>query len=266
MYWRITMAFKRLSAVVTIKNGRVVKSYGYGFWRPAGRLQSVLRNLDRWRADEIIILDVSGASHPDPAIVREIKSSKIATPLTYGGGLRDVQHLMMLLEAGCERFVVESLIFQNSAKISEFAKIVGEQALIACLPLTIDSGSCHVDRSYAQRWNVPDLNLTAQSLCKRYSTLPVAEVLAIDMLAEGHSGSFTLANAHQRHPLTGLNKGIIWFGGLNADQAASVLKLPETIAVGFGHVNLERELAIGTTRRHIFKCEGNSHIRRTYGA
>ena len=135
--WGTILAFKRLLGVITVKDGRVVKSYGYRFWRPAGGLGTALKNLDRWQVDEILVLDISGRVAPDPALVLEIKNSQIATPLTYGGGIHQPEHVDALLAAGCERFVLETMAWKCPERVARLADRVGAQALIASIPLVI---------------------------------------------------------------------------------------------------------------------------------
>ena len=62
------MAYKRLIAMVPVRNGQVVLSYGYARHRPAGRLDTVLKNLDRWGVDEITVMDISPGLQQDPGV------------------------------------------------------------------------------------------------------------------------------------------------------------------------------------------------------
>lgn len=256
------MAYKRLAGVVTVKEGTVVKSYGYRFWRPAGGIRTALRNLDRWQVDEILLLDISRRGFVDPAVVEEIRAARISTPLAYGGGIHRHEDLDSLLAAGCERFVLETMLFKFPERIQSLANKVGSQALIASLPLAASGDEeWRVDQSYAARWEAPAAALDTESLCSKCNDWPVSEVLAIDSVHEGNAGRFALASSGRRHPLADLQKGIIWFGGIHANQATELLREQSTVAVAFGNANFEREVTMRSLRKVILRGCGPGTIR-----
>lgn len=260
------MAYKRLVGVVAVKDGQVVKSYGYRFWRPAGGLRTALMNLDRWLVDEILILDISRRGSVDPVVVNEIRASRISTPLAYGGGIRSPEDVDCLLAAGCERFVLETMLFKFPERISELADKVGAQALIASLPLSAKAGGdWQVNRDTAGRWGVLESEIDVGSFCRNCNDWPVAEVLAIDSDHEGRAGGFSLVSSDGNHPFRELRKGVIWFGGINFKQGAVLLNHPATVAVGFGNLNFEKEIAMRLLRRFVLRNRAGATVRRTYG-
>jgi cyclase len=260
------MAYKRLVGVIAVKDGQVVKSYGYRFWRPAGRLRTALMNLDRWLVDEIMILDISRRGSVDPVVVNEIRASRISTPLAYGGGIRSPDDVNCLLAAGCERFVLETMLFQFPERISELADKVGAQALIASLPLSAkEGGDWQVDGESAARWGVSASAFDLRSFCAKCNDWPVAEVLAIDCAKEGCAGKFSIVSSDGKHPFGELSKGIIWFGGIDFKQGAMLLEQPATVAVGFGNLNYEKEIAMRSLRHFVLSNPARKTVRRTYG-
>jgi len=246
------MAFKRLIGVIPVKDGRVVKSYGYRFWRPAGDLVTAMQNLDRWNVDEILVMDISRQSTLNVDLLHKIKKAKISTPLTYGGGIRSPDDVAHLMDAGCERFVLETLIFDQPDMVRKIADIVGAQALIGSLPLVGAGGSLRIDPAYSGRFrNHPD-KLSGKQLCAIYNDLPIAELMITAMDREGYQGQFDVIGEDGRDDfLVGMQKGLIWFGGLSPHQASMLLKNKQTIAVAFANINTERELAISGIRKSI---------------
>lgn len=256
------MAYKRLVGVLTVKGGQVVKSYGYGFWRPAGELRTALMNLDRWLVDEILILDISRTGRVDQGIVEKIRASRISTPLAYGGGIRRHEDVDCLLAAGCERFVLETMLLDVPDRVYQLADKVGAQALIASLPLSTKDG----EHWQVERGSEGSLrNLDARSFCQNCNDWPVSEVLAIDRTNEGTAGKFSLLSSRGRHPLEDLRKGVIWFGGIDFRKAAELLELPSTVAVGFGNGNYEKEVAMRSLRRLVLSRFAGKFVRRTSG-
>jgi cyclase len=241
------MAFKLMVGVICVRRGLVVKSYGYNFWRPAGSISTALKNLDRWGADEILVLDISRSGHPDPAVLDEIYRARIQTPLVYGGGIRKLDDVKRLLQVGCDRFVVESVVFESPSVLDDLAAYAGVQAIIGCLPLT------KTDRGWqtrcAHRSGAEMLSLDkAVDLLKG---LPISEVVVVDADDEGFNGAFGLP---VESGLWGrLNKGVIWFGGINEEIAHRLLTFEHTVAAAFGNINFEREIALHTLRRQLAK-------------
>lgn len=248
------MASKRILGVLTVKNGRLVKSYGYAAWRPAGDLITALRNLDRWAADEIVVLDVSRRAAPDPAVLRQIGAARVSTPLAYGGGIRRAEDLARLMDLGCDRFVVESLLFDDPAALHRLAEVAGEQALIGSVPLQPAGTGWSV-------WRPGPAALVGhvEALVARLASLPVSEYLVTAVASEGRAGIFPAALPAA---LAGLpSRSVIWFGGLDAASAVACLRAPVTAAVAFGNPLHETELALPRFRAALRGELGSETVR-----
>jgi cyclase len=126
------MAYKRIIATLTVKNGQLVKSYGYNFWRPAGNINTALKNLDRWRVDEIVVVDISRSDSIDINLLNQIRGANISTPLIYGGGIRRVEDLKKIFDSGVDRILIESAL-DDPNLVRALADKVGSQAIDICL-------------------------------------------------------------------------------------------------------------------------------------
>lgn len=261
------MASKRLIASIFVKDGIVVKSYGYKFWRPAGHLATALQNLDRWAVDEIVVIDISRNGRIDKRILSEIKKSKISTPLVYGGGIRSNDDIHELLNVGCDRMVLETLLFGHEKVLDEIANTVGNQALIGSLPLTQMDGNLFanfksMDHSHQ---NKGASRLSISDALKMYGKLPISEILAIDSDNEGNYGSFSQKLFLEVSHLMSLNndKNVIWFGGLDISKSIELLNFSKTVGIVFGNVNFEFELKIPLIRKELLQTEISSVLRQT---
>jgi cyclase len=235
------MAFKRIIGVLTVRDGRLVKSYGYKRWRPAGGLVTALRNLDRWGADEIVVLDISRRAGLDAEILAEIKTARVTTPLAYGGGIRSAEHVHRLMEAGCDRFVIELALFSTPELVHRLAELVGRQALIGSLPILTGENAPAIWR--------PETPLDWADWRERVMRLPVSEFFVTAAKAEGSAGAFPA----ELPPLfAGWPAGsVIWFGGLDIPAAKACLSRPETVGVAWGNPLHESELALPQLRRRL---------------
>ena len=125
--------------IITVLNGWAVQSFGYKKYLPIGRPHIIAENLDRWGADEIIILSIDRSRHslgPDKQTLSSINSLSLSTPISYGGGINSVKEAVFVIKNGVERLVLDSLIKENS--INEIIKIsdkLKSQSLIASLPI-----------------------------------------------------------------------------------------------------------------------------------
>lgn len=235
------MAFKRILGVLAVRDGRLVKSYGYARWRPAGGLVTALRNLDRWGADEIVVLDISRRAGLDPEVLAQIGAARVTTPVAYGGGIRGVADLQRLMESGCDRFVLESVLFSEPGLVQRLAEFAGRQALIASLPML-------TERAVPALWR-PGSALPWSEWRERLLALPVSEYFVTAVEAEGRLGEFPAALPAM---LTGFPaESVIWFGGLDATTARPALKHSVTIGVAWGNFLHERELALPQLRRRL---------------
>lgn len=245
------MAYKRIIGVLTVKDGRLVKSYGYAAWRPAGRLASALRNLDRWAADEIVVLDISRRAGLDPAVLREIAAARIATPLAYGGGIRSVEDVRELMALGCDRFVVESLLFTAPDRLQALADVTGRQALIGSVPVRLEHGALSLWRPGGYE----PLALWRDAL----RAAPVSEFFVTSVPTEGGRGTFPtmLLQAADWLP----DGGAIVFGGLDFGGARRALAHRAVAAVAFGNLNHETELALPRFRAEVASGETAGALR-----
>jgi cyclase len=237
------MAFKRLIALVPVQAGQVVMSYGYMRHKPAGSLGTVLRNLDRWGVDEIAVLDISrGRDKPDFSVLEQIRVSAVRTPVAFGGGIRSARHAVAAVAQGCDRVIIESLIWQAPQEIDRIAEAIGQQAVIGAVPLVYGSDGLTA---------APVNSATGEAWCdylKRVEGLGISELMIIDREHEGAAGSSKMA---EQLPVTETLHKLIWFGGLSASQAAALLERPDTVGVAFGNPFLINELAVNTHRNDI---------------
>ena len=237
------MAFKRLIALVPVQAGQVVMSYGYMRHKPAGSLGTVLRNLDRWGIDEIAVIDITrGRDKPDFSILEQIRLSAVRTPVAFGGGIRSARHAVAAVEQGCDRVIVETLIWQAPQEIDRIAEAIGQQAVIGAVPLVYGSDGMTVAPVHSagnEAWG---------DYLKRVKDLAISELIIIDREHEGAAGNSKLG---EQMPVIETLHKLIWFGGLSVSQAAALLERPDTVGVAFGNPFLINELAVNMHRSDI---------------
>ena len=131
----------RIGASLLLKNGFCYQSYRWQFLRPLGTLQNAVRILEERQVDEISIIrycrdvDDMDLFKQDVDLVSNIDC---ITPLSFGGGIRDMRHIQFLHQLPIERILLSSgYIEKNKDLIMELINLFGKQAMIAVLPYKI---------------------------------------------------------------------------------------------------------------------------------
>ena len=133
------MIKKRLIGVITVLDGWAVQSIKYKNYLPLGRPATIAENLDRWGADEIIILSIDRSKNklgPDKELLKSINHVNLSTPLAFGGGINTLEDAKYVICNGAERVVLDSLINNSyESTINKISYNLGSQVLIGSLPV-----------------------------------------------------------------------------------------------------------------------------------
>jgi cyclase len=234
------MLKKRLVGVVTIKNSWAVQSFGYRRYLPLGKPECLLKNLDRWGADEILlqVIDRSASDlGPDFELVERLGSLGLQTPLIYAGGIRSISDGVKLIQLGADRLVVDVLLHDDLSSVRGLSERIGAQAVIASMPLSWQ-GDCVEWLDYRVQTSSP---ITDEILDLIHSGV-ISEVLVTDWLHEGQPRGFE-NKLVEKFPLQGAP--IIVFGGLSEPEHMSeLLQFPSVTALAVGNFLNYREHAI----------------------
>lgn len=239
------MLKKRLVGVITVKDGWAVQSFGYRRYLPLGHPQNLAQNLDRWGADEILVLCIDRSRRglgPDLALLRQLGSLGLSTPLSFGGGIRTAADATAVIQSGAERVCLDSLLRTNPAVVGEISALVGAQAVIGVLPLAFaDDALQWLDylSGHSTSLSVADLAL--------FANRTVSEALLIDWRNEGRAGAFD-ERLVWHFPLAQVP--LIAFGGVSEPaQLDSLLRHDQVVAVGSGNFLSYREHAVQKLRQ-----------------
>lgn len=209
---------KRLIGVVTVKDGWAVQSIGYQKYRPLGRVEVIVENLDRWQLDEILILSIDRSENnlgPDFELIDRIAVQRIMTPLCYLGGIRHADDAVKLVEAGADRVAMESLFLTNPEAADKVTQAIGKQAVIRAQTVF-----CEDNQTFAYDYREKNMlkNIAEMDFVSRSSSY--SELLLIDYQNEGGRNSFNLEVLEAFK-----NKGLqlICFGGITEKQQVEAL-------------------------------------------
>ncbi len=140
----------RIIPCLDVKAGRVVKGVKFRDHRDAGDPVELASFYNDQGADELVFYDITASSDERPIMldVVERTADQVFIPLTIGGGLRSVENIRRMLEAGADKVSINTAAVQNPQLIADGAERFGSQ----CIVLGMDAR--RVPDSDPVRWEV----------------------------------------------------------------------------------------------------------------
>ncbi|HWV63765.1 MAG TPA: imidazole glycerol phosphate synthase subunit HisF [Oxalicibacterium sp.] len=182
---------KRIIPCLDVTAGRVVKGVNFLELRDAGDPVEIARRYDAQGADEITFLDITATSDGRDLILHIIESvaSQVFIPLTVGGGVRSVEDVRRLLNAGADKISINSSAISNPQLVADASSKYGSQ----CIVVAIDA-----KKSADGRWEVfthggrKATGLDAVEWAKKMEGLGAGEILLTSMDRDGTKSGFDL--------------------------------------------------------------------------
>lgn len=129
------MLTKRIIPCLDVKDGRVVKGVSFVNLRDAGDPVEVARLYDSEGADELCFLDIT-ASHENRKIIFDVVSrtaEQVFMPLTVGGGVRTLDDIRALLNAGSDKVSINTAAVESPEFVRAAAERFGTQCIVAAI-------------------------------------------------------------------------------------------------------------------------------------
>ncbi|HTH44017.1 MAG TPA: imidazole glycerol phosphate synthase subunit HisF [Oxalicibacterium sp.] len=182
---------KRIIPCLDVTAGRVVKGINFLELRDAGDPVEIARRYDEQGADEITFLDITATSDGRDLMLHIIESvaSQVFIPLTVGGGVRTVDDVRRLLNAGADKISINSSAISNPQLVADATQKYGSQ----CIVVAIDA-----KKSADGRWEVfthggrKATGLDAVEWAKKMESLGAGEILLTSMDRDGTKAGFDL--------------------------------------------------------------------------
>lgn len=126
---------KRIIPCLDVDNGRVVKGVRFVDIRDAGDPVEVARRYDEQGADEITFLDITASSdeRETMAHVVEAVAAEVFIPLTVGGGIRQLEDVRRILNAGADKVAINSAAVMRPDFVREAAERFGNQCIVVAI-------------------------------------------------------------------------------------------------------------------------------------
>jgi len=188
------MLAKRVIPCLDVHQGRVVKGTNFVNLRDAGDPVQIAQRYEAEGADELVFLDIT-ASHEDRAIMLDVvrrTAEQVFMPLTVGGGIRTLDDIRMLLQAGCDKVSINSTACKNPEFVRQAADRFGSQ----CIVVNIDPR--RVNRDGKEFWEVhinggrTPTGLEAVAWAQQVEELGAGEIVVTSMDRDGTKDGYDL--------------------------------------------------------------------------
>jgi cyclase len=126
---------KRIIPCLDVDNGRVVKGVKFVEIRDAGDPVEIARRYDEQGADEITFLDITASSDNRETMVHVVEqvAGQVFIPLTVGGGIRKVEDIRRMLNAGADKVAINTAAVFNPEFVREAAEKFGSQCIVVAI-------------------------------------------------------------------------------------------------------------------------------------
>jgi len=189
------MLAKRIIPCLDVDAGRVVKGVKFVDIRDAGDPVEVARRYNEEGADEITFLDITASSDERETIVHVVEqvASEVFIPLTVGGGIRTLEDVRRMLNAGADKVSINTAAIHNPDFVKQAADRFGSQ----CIVVAFDAKRVSTEGEPG-RWEIfthggrKPTGIDAVAWARRMEALGAGEILLTSMDRDGTKAGFDL--------------------------------------------------------------------------
>jgi len=243
---------RRVIPCLDVAAGRVVKGVNFVSLRDAGDPVEIAARYDAEGADELTFLDITASSDQREILLEVIErvAAQVFIPLTVGGGVRKVEDVRRLLNAGADKVSINTSAVQNPALVREASSIVGNQ----CIVVAIDAKKNPKEKGGG--WTVYThggrnaTGLDAVDWARRMAEAGAGEILLTSMDRDGTRDGFDLELTRAVSDAVGVP--VIASGGVGSrEHLADGVLAGHADAVLAASVFHFGEFTVGEAKRHM---------------
>lgn len=189
------MLAKRIIPCLDVKNGRVVKGVNFLELRDAGDPVQVAARYEQEGADELVFLDIT-ASHEERGILLDVverTADECFMPVTVGGGIRTLEDIRDLLNAGADKVSINSAACKDPQFVYEAAQRFGSQCIVVNIdPKRVTQPDGQVVWEVHIHGGRRPTGLEAVTWAKRVEALGCGEIVLTSMDADGTKDGYDI--------------------------------------------------------------------------
>ena len=206
---------KRISPCLDVTAGRVVKGINFTELRDAGDPVEIARRYDGQGADEITFLDITASSDQRDLIlpIIEAVAAQVFIPLTVGGGVRVVEDVRRLLNAGADKVSMNTSAVINPQLVKDAAQKYGSQCIVVAIDAKLVAPNVWHVYTHGGR---NETGMDVVEWARKLEQLGAGEILLTSMNKDGTKSGFDLALT--RAVSDAINIPVIASGGVGSLQ------------------------------------------------
>jgi imidazole glycerol-phosphate synthase subunit HisF len=182
---------KRVIPCLDVDRGRVVKGIKFVGLRDAGDPVEIAGRYNEQGADELTFLDITASSEDRDLILHVVESvaAQVFIPLTVGGGVRKVEDVRRLLNAGADKVSINTAAVQNPQLVADASGRYGAQCIVVAIDAKRSGAKWEVFTHGGRR----QTGLDAVDWARRMQEQGAGEILLTSMDRDGTRAGFDLA-------------------------------------------------------------------------
>jgi len=186
---------KRIIPCLDVDNGRVVKGVNFVGIRDAGDPVEVARRYNEQGADELTFLDITATHEGRDTTAHTVEkiAAEVFIPLTVGGGIRAVEDIRTMLNAGADKVGINSAAISDPDFVTAAAERFGSQCIVVCIDAKQVSGD-----GEPLRWEIfthggrKPTGIEAVAWARKMVANGAGEILLTSMDRDGTKNGFNL--------------------------------------------------------------------------
>lgn len=184
------MLTRRIIPCLDIKDGRTVKGINFVSLRDAGDPVELAKAYVRQGADELVFLDITATLETRGTLLDLVTriAEVVNIPFTVGGGVRTVEDVRQLLQAGADKVAVNSAAIARPDLVRELADAFGSQCVVVAMDIKNVDGTWFI---HSHGGSHPT-DFEAVAWAQRMESLGAGEILLTSMDHDGTKGGFAV--------------------------------------------------------------------------
>lgn len=186
------MTVKRIIPCLDVKDGRVVKGVNFVGLRDIGNPVELAKRYNQENADELVFLDISKTEEGHGLMLDVIRETEegLSIPLTIGGGIKSVDDIRQLFDAGADKVSINSAAISNPDLIKEVSDTFGSSRL--CVAIDVKYDDAQEDYYVYTHGGKKNSGIKAFSWVKKTAELGAGELLITSMDHDGVKEGFDI--------------------------------------------------------------------------
>lgn len=182
------MLTKRIIPCLDVKNGETVKGINFQNLKYAGDPVELAAKYSAEGADELVFLDITATNENRKTTVNMVErvAKSVFIPFTVGGGIKTIEEMNILLQAGADKVAINSAAVKNPELVEKASKYFGSQCIVAAIDAKYTDNDYYVFINAGKK----NTGIKLVNWVKTVEKLGAGEILLTSMDADGTQNGF----------------------------------------------------------------------------